>query len=394
MPEAMDATFCCAASTLGHAPIAKHSMPPAAVNYRNIQGLRAIAALLVLSSHLFWDIVPMRTHWAKPYVISIGLAGVDIFFVISGFIIYHVARRSSSQINKVGRARAVYEFAIKRIIRIYPLYWIVLGAAIVVMTAFPSVTLVKKPFLSLFFLVDSIPNFRVQAAWSLAFEVYFYAMTALSMLLFPRRIFTGLLIWFAVIGCVVASATLFGLSIPLDYVAAPILLEFLLGMAVARLVEQGKIVVPVIAVCMGVIGILLGSWDLRHTGGRAVQSYLWRFICWGVPAAILVYGAVALEMRKSWIMPKVFQYLGNASYSIYLWHPIIFMAVAAIFEQLGWVDAAHRSLLALLMGMIGLATGLLSYHFLEKPSLTLLGRCFIGRSVASHALEAGSQLKP
>jgi exopolysaccharide production protein ExoZ len=203
-------------------------MEPASMSYRNIQGLRAIAALMVFASHMFWDITPMRTHWARPYIEAIGPSGVDIFFVISGFIIYNVAKRSAAQMGVVGRGRAVYEFAMKRIIRIYPLYWIAFGVAALIMIWVPlPVSFVKKPQLELILLINGIPNFRVQVAWTLTFEVYFYAVTALNLFLFPKKIFTGLLIWFAVVGCAAMLGTAFGLPIPLDYVFAPIVLEFL-----------------------------------------------------------------------------------------------------------------------------------------------------------------------
>ena len=88
------------------------------MTYINIQGLRAIAALMVLFSHIFWPLVTIRTHWAQPYVEAIGPAGVDIFFVISGFIIYMVAKRSGESVAEVGRFRSTYDFDIKRLIRI------------------------------------------------------------------------------------------------------------------------------------------------------------------------------------------------------------------------------------------------------------------------------------
>jgi exopolysaccharide production protein ExoZ len=363
-------------------------MEPGRTNYRNIQGLRAVAALMVLVSHLFWDITPMRTHWAKTWVTAVGISGVDIFFVISGFIIYHVTRRSAGQAALVGWRTAIYEFAMKRFIRIYPLYWIVFGAATVMMIWLPPASsFVKKPQLELLLLVNSLPNYRVQAAWTLTFEVYFYAVTALSMLLFPKRIYAGLLGWFATVGIVAVLATVFSLNIPLDYVFAPILLEFLLGMGVAVLIERGESRFRLLALCLGVTWLLIGSVPLHADGGRAVLSYLLRLACWGFPAALIVYGTAAFELGKSRIMPATLQHLGDASFSIYLWHAVIFTGIAAVFVRLGWVGVVNRSLLALVMGLIGLGVGLLSYHFLEKPLLRGLGKRLLGRPVASHSLE-------
>ncbi|MET3652007.1 acyltransferase family protein [Dyella japonica] len=173
------------------------------MRYRNIQGLRAVAALMVFCSHLFWDIAPMRTYRAKPWVTTIGLSGVDIFFVISGFIIYHVAGHSAARVVAVGHARAAFAFAMKRILHIYPLYWIVFGvAALIMIWATLPASVSKKPAFELLLLINSIPNFRVSAAWTLAFEVYFYAVTTLSILIYGRKVFMGLSIWFALVACV------------------------------------------------------------------------------------------------------------------------------------------------------------------------------------------------
>jgi exopolysaccharide production protein ExoZ len=328
--------------------------------------------------------VPMRTHWARPFVGTIGLAGVDIFFVISGFIIYHVAMRSAAQVDVVGRGRAVYEFAMKRIVRIYPLYWVVFAAAAIIMIWVPlPASFPKKPQLDLLLLIDSIPNYRVGAAWTLTFEVYFYAVTTLSILFFPKKIFTGLLIWFAAIVAATLLSTVFGTAIPLDYVFAPVLLEFLLGIVVGMLVDRGERRLALPAICIGAAWLLLGTHLLFRNDGKEAGSYLLRLVCWGLPAALIVYGVVALEMRKAWIMPRLLQYLGNASFSLYLWHAVVFVGVAALFEHLGWVGTVDRSLLTLLMAAIGLGVGLLSYHLLERPSLRVLGKALVGKRIQS-----------
>ena len=363
-------------------------MALARTTYRNIQGLRAVAALMVLSSHLFWDIVPMRTHPARLWIGAVGPSGVDIFFVISGFIIYHVTRRSAAQAAIEGRGRAFYTFAMKRFIRIYPLYWIVFGVAAAMMIWLPPESgFMKTPQLELLFLVNSITNYRVQAAWTLTFEVYFYAVAALCLLLFPRRVHAGLLGWFAIIAIVSIVTTVFGLDIPLNYVVAPILLEFLLGMGVGMLIERGECRFRSVALGLGVAGLLMGSIPLHADGGRAALLYLLRLACWGFPAALVVYGTAAFELGKSRVMPAPLQYLGDASFSIYLWHEVVFIGVAAVFERLGWTGSVSRCLLALGMGLVGLGVGLLSYHVLERPLLRGLGRRFLGRPVASHSLE-------
>lgn len=325
---------------------------------------------MVFASHLFWDIEPMRTHWARPWIGGVGPAGVDIFFVISGFIIYRVARRSAAQAAITGRWRAARDFAMKRITRIYPLYWIVFIAATLIALRVPvPQSFIRKPQLDLLLLIDSIPNFRVNAAWTLTFEVYFYAVTTLSILIWPTRILIVLLGWFAMVGGATLLATTCGVAIPLDYVFAPILLEFLLGILVGTLVEQRRVRFPILAIIIGALWIMLGAWALSQDGGRAAQSYVLRLGCWGLPAGLIVYGVLALETSGRAIMPALLQYLGDASYSIYLWHAVVFVGVAAAFHDFGWIGVINRSLLAVSMGAIALAVGLLSYHVVEKPLL-------------------------
>lgn len=86
-------------------------------------------------------------------------------------------------------------------------------------------------------------------------------------------------------------------------------------------------------------------------------------------------------------MPRVLQYVGNASFSIYLWHAVVFNAVAEVFIRFGWVGVASSTGLTALMVAIGIGVGLLSYRFVEKPLLRLLGQRFLGRGVSSHSLE-------
>lgn len=375
------------------------------MTYRNIQGMRAIAALIVVSAHIFQDIAPMRTHWAKTFFLVVGGTGVDIFFVISGFIIYHVMRRSIDSMDAVGKGRAVHAFAMKRFIRIYPLYWIVFGTSCLVLAwAPPAVPPPHEPLFQLLALIDNVPNFRVYVAWTLTFEVYFYAVVALSLLLFARRAMVGVVIWFAIVG----GATLLGLwlpwSKPLDFVFSPIVLEFLLGIAVAMLVDRGfhrfhgaLLAGAFIWMAIGLVFLRpsIFALNVAHWGTLVAsnRSFALHVVGGGIPAAIFIYGLVVLEIRQQWIMPRVLQYLGDASFSIYLWHAVVFTAVAELFVRLGWVGVANSAGLIALMVIIALGIALLSYRFLEKPLLRFLGQWFLGRGVSSHALETVRDLE-
>jgi peptidoglycan/LPS O-acetylase OafA/YrhL len=374
------------------------------MSYRNIQGMRALAALMVVSCHIFQNLEPTRTPWTKPFSF-IGGMGVDIFFVISGFIIYHVMQRTIASMDIVGRGPAVYAFAMKRFIRIYPLYWIVFGASCLIMAWALPLAPPPEPLFPLLALMDNLPNARVSVAWTLTFEVYFYATVALSLTLFARRAMVSMTVWFALVG----SASVLGWWVPwakpLDFLFSPLLLEFLLGIAAAMLVDRGFRRFHGALLVGALIWLAIGAWFQRPSLfamneaqlGRLVavsRSFTGRVLCLGIPAAILIYGLVVLELRQRWIMPRVLQYLGNASFSIYLWHVVVFRAVAEAFARLGWVGVVSSAELTVLMVSIGLGFGLLSYHFLEKPLLRVLGQRLLGQGVSSHSLESDGYARP
>ena len=363
------------------------------MTYKNIQGLRAIAALMVVSVHIFQANAPLHTHWARPIVSVVGGAGVDIFFVISGFIIYHVVQRSISSMEIEGKRRAVFEFAMKRFVRIYPLYWIVFGAACLIMAWAPLTEPPHEPMFKLLALVDNVPNFRVYVAWTLTFEVYFYAVVALSLLVFEKRAIVGVTTWIAIVGVVALLGLWIPWAKPTDFVFAPLLLEFLLGIAVAMLIDRGFVrfhaalwVAALIWMAIGLKFLMpsLFEQNVAHWGRlvATTRSFALHVVGCGIPAAIIVYGLVVFEIRQRWIMPRVLQYLGNASYSIYLWHAVVFYGVAEAFIRLGWMDKVNSTGLSALMVAIGLGVALLSYHFLETPLLRVLGKRIAPREIS------------
>jgi peptidoglycan/LPS O-acetylase OafA/YrhL len=294
----------------------------------------------------------------------------------------------------------VYAFAMKRFIRIYPLYWIVFGASCLVTVWVPITMPTHESLFQLLALIEKLPNYRVYVAWTLTFEVYFYAVVALSLLLFAKRAMVGVMIWFAVVGGAALLGLWFAWSRPLDFVFSSLVLEFLLGIAVAVLVERGFLRFHGALLVVAFIWMAIGTY-LQRPSTFPPHVVLWgmpmavsrlfalHVVGWGVPAAIFIYGLVVLEIRQRWIMPRVLQYLGDASFSIYLWHGVVFNVVAEMFASQGWVSAASSTGLTALMVAIALGVSLLSYHFLEKPSLRLLGQWFLGRGVPTHSLEAG-----
>jgi exopolysaccharide production protein ExoZ len=282
----------------------------------------------------------------------VGAAGVDVFFVISGFIIWTVGS---------GEEASPGVFVWRRLTRVAPLYWLATGVVIVIASLWPTlmrqVTLSPAHIaLSLAFVqhIDprGLPFPVLPPGWSLNYEAVFYLLFTL-VLSAPRPARFRLLL--AALGGVIA----FGVLDPPAYFlgANMMLLQFGAGAWLARRRQLDQRILPEIGAALAVIGALL----LAAQGLTGLRSDLWRPLLWGVPAAMIVAGAVALEPVRALRPPRALLRLGDASYAIYLCH---FTAVAAVARLIG-VAPAWRFVPAAIVA--SLAAGLVCHRWIERP---------------------------
>lgn len=312
----------------------------------SIQYLRAVAALMVLAYH--------ACRWTWPQM-AIGAAGVDVFFVISGFILWTIAH-----VRPIGPGR----FLAHRAARVVPLYWVLtLGVATAALAA-PAYFHDAKPTVGHVLLsLGFVPHLNergepfplISAGWSLNYEAIFYLIFAAALLAPQRRRFTALaagLIALPVLGVVFHQLYYLGFNL--------MFLQFLAGAGLAKLRLAGNL--P---------GRRMG-WALVGLGaaGFVVLSYLDLFesllrpIQWGVPAFALVAGLVMVEDDGG--LPRIgwLKRLGDASYSIYLTH-VVFTGVLTHFINSG-------TLAYVAVAVAGsLALGLACHYLLEKPLIAL-----------------------
>ena len=211
--------------------------------FRGVQALRGLAALSVVGGHA----VSARPDMVGPGVaegaLTILASGVDIFFVISGFIIASTA---------VSRPDPL-EFVFRRAVRIYPVYWLVLLAAFV-SGYWIALSPEDRPALDLGLIFAwTYPNWYIAPAWSIAFEMHFYAAVAVILAIAPERLFKLL---FAALAVVAIGVTF---RLPLGIYAHPLTLEFGAGVAIAYLVQRnGKLLssplIPAIAASLFAAG--------------------------------------------------------------------------------------------------------------------------------------------
>ncbi len=248
--------------------------------FESIQALRGAAALLVVIFHAGLHFDPSEATF------RIGNAGVDVFFVISGFVMWTVTAR---------RPTSPTAFLHQRVIRLVPMYWVFTLAMLVFWLVLPREFPHMHPdpwhyLLSLAFVPHISPDTGqvlpvLGQGWTLNFEIFFYILFAAVLLLPSARRFgaiTAMLLILPVSGLFLATP-----DIPATTLLSPLLIEFLGGILLAWLVADG--VRPRIAWCWGAVaaGVVL----LAFAAPGRNDNWA-RLLEYGLPALLLVGGLV------------------------------------------------------------------------------------------------------
>jgi exopolysaccharide production protein ExoZ len=309
-------------------------MPAPIRLYPWVQGLRAAAALAVAFLHVTHDaIVADRDPTgliAAANRFMPWTAGVDIFFVISGFVIVHA---SASLFATPGGSR---EFLRRRLIRIVPLYWLMttlfLGAALLRPASVhgtmggPAYILASYLFLP-WPRPDGLPQPALELGWTLNYEMFFYLVLALFLRLPRLRAVLGSA---AVLSLLVAAGRIHTFdSLALRFWSDPIVLEFVLGMVLALGVAYGLTLPGWLRLAL-VAGACLGLHLLAET-----QSG-WRVTSFGACGALLVAAAVTgRKPERGGPAMQTLVRLGDASYALYLCHPFVMRGFTLLGAHLG-----------------------------------------------------------
>jgi exopolysaccharide production protein ExoZ len=331
----------------------------------SIQYLRGLAALTVLVSHtLQWPLAEMTQGLLRS-----GRLGVEVFFVISGFIITHVA--GDGAFDRVN-------FLSRRAWRIVPLYWGATLAVTVLALALPSLFRTTHPTMmgvaeSLFFIPsESAKAPLLGVGWTLDYEIFFYLVFAcFSNLVSETRtiLVCGLMAGLMLIGQMTPHETAFEY-----FYTSPSLLGFALGCVLAQAHRHGVIArlarLPA-ALMIGAALALSGLFFLIPAADEAGRAPFTYHLAMSAAAIAIVGGGLALESARAPKPIKVLHYLGDASYSIYLFHLFAVGAGWAIAHRL-WPDSTPEyALVALATGCGALVTGLVAHHLIERPILKL-----------------------
>ncbi len=339
--------------------------------FRLIQVLRGVAALMVVAHHatimLFQrDRLSIGT-WIQ------GSAGVDIFFVISGFVM----TISSAPLRHA--VRPARTFLARRLERIAPMYWLVTSVKVLVVLLVPTLALNglggwHHALASYLFLPSMSAEGRLEpvvvVGWTLNYEMAFYVLFAGALAL-RWRPWVGLapvllgvpLLYFAPVHWLMA------LPLPSLFYIQTVIWEFLFGM----LLGAGVGWVRRLPWGWGAALVSAGL-TLLFTQASPGTSY-WRGLFWGGPALAVVAGVISLERRWGARSPRWALEMGDASYSIYLVHTLTLPAVGVLLLRWphGWRGEVDAALFVAVV--LSAMSGEVVYRLVELPMM----RWFTGR---------------
>lgn len=350
--------------------------------YPALDGLRAVAATLVFWVHfaaVMLTLLPNQNLETPHRILtSVGYWGVEVFFVLSGFLIYGAALRSPVE---------PAQFMKRRIARIFPAFLVVLALYVLlgnIGVSHDKTDLVKDPLVLIAnaFLLPGVFDLPiiVTVAWSLSYELFFYAGIAFLMLLgllrFPRSVRIGgvvtIFVALNIIGSWFPRLQQFTAFLP------GILLAEYIKTPMAARGSQGSLI-PLVALGLGILvrALIVPSIDL---GSHSfLQSTLPSLLLIGLPCAWIirqiVRGDVALTQLLS---ASGLVALGRCSYSFYLVHGLalhLAVAIASLARPLLGAGVTTNSLFVLGFGFAGsCALAELMFRVVEVPGIRWASR--------------------
>ena len=347
-----------------------------------IQISRGLAAILVIFYHLAPTTEKYFHVRSFNNFFSFGKIGVDFFFVLSGFIITFIHYKDiiSSDTNWA-------QFLKKRFIRIYPIYWVVATLTFLIYMLlmkgnmrdefiFDLGSISHWLYLMKQYLLLPQEAYFVPVAWSLSFELLFYIIFAICIVLGSRIAKIIGITWFLLI------VVNYWANSPSIFYLSPVIIEFLIGCIVGYLFSHshylGTKLFSICLIILSFIGFAYYSYNDYHYGGVFEKLYygcIFGLIIWKL--ATLDYFDKLLFLKRN-----ILKLIGDASYSIYLIHPIILSfsckVIAQIFKKFN-LPGYLNNVAFLLVVICAIAGGILLHIVVEKRLINLFSRQLLKR---------------
>ena len=352
----------------------------------NIQFLRFIAAMLVVLYHTATRVPVTDSMFQGVFNVgsAVGFAGVDIFFVISGFIMAHTTYKHDGVTHS-------FDFARRRLARIFSGYWPFFLFALLIFGYFRADHYAGSDMLKSFLLwPQPLNQTLLEITWTLSYELYFYLLFSLLILFFSRGTRGILVLGITVILLVhnvyyhffvdsFRPENFYHLPFWWKFLSSPFLLEFFAGTLISYQVTKKPEGLAWVLFVTGTVLFFAGGWINESLySGQIEQGFhvLPRVFVFGVPACLIVAGLVRIELLGFRAPARFSVITGGSSYAIYLSHILIL----TLFWNMGlsdWIDTWSAGLMltsyCLLMILIA-AYSAAHYSYLEKPLHALFKR--------------------
>jgi exopolysaccharide production protein ExoZ len=344
-----------------------------------IQILRALAALLVAFGHFQHEASTLPTAASSgfaPIIIDLTGAGVDLFFIISGFVMVY-ASHDLFESRDGGRL-----FLTRRIARIVPLYWMMTTLFLLTLALTPNVLSsiaptgleILKSYLFIPYARDGAEMIQpiYKLGWTLEYEMFFYVIFSLVLFLPMRSAVFAIALLFCSLSAV--GAWLSPAPALLAFWTHPIILEFVMGALIAVVYLGGRR----LSAAQRITLLLAGVSGFAATAAFGFDAHgPWRPLLWGLPAAMIVAGSILHSSRTSanrvtrWLVA-----LGDASYVIYLVHPMIIRALRVIWDRTHASSTISPWLFVIFGLTILMPLAILVHHAIERPMTKRVQRLF------------------
>ncbi|MCC5657529.1 acyltransferase [Nostoc sp. XA010] len=344
-----------------------------------LQVYRGIAALMVILHHGD-GIVSRELQQNNLYLLQIfhfGWIGVDFFFVLSGFIIFYIHQ------SDIGKPDKFTPFVFKRFIRVYPLYWSILGIKILVsLFNTGKDNIYQRSADEIIKAVLLLPQDRsilessfIGVSWTLCYEVFFYCIFGF-LILKNTKIYQAIIsAWIIGIILNLFNVLPIGKSFLPNFIFSPHNLEFVLGCLAAYTIYKYQFKFGASLIYASIFLLMVSVINTKY--GEFNVSGISALVAYGIPFTLLIIGSVHLEVSKAINVSPILIYLGNASYSIYLTHGFFLSNISKIFNKftdklnilhlLAQNHSIYNNAIASLIIILTVAMGCVIHSYIEKP---------------------------
>jgi exopolysaccharide production protein ExoZ len=327
----------------------------------SVDACRGVAATAVVLYHAARHIDKVHgVSWLRD-ILQFGHAGVDLFFVISGFVILYVHYRD------IDTPSRLTHYLGRRFTRVMPTYWVALALTIIIVSSGHAGRPTLPDFVWSVSLAPSGRPLILGIAWTLRYELVFYAIFAL--LIVNRTIgLTAMAAW--LIAAVAVWLTRASPTGAFGQLTGAFNLEFFFGMAVAYKLRNGSVAMPSAWLLAGVA--LFTCTAVMESLGLLDGYADYSRLAYGIPSAVIILGAAEAGRQGKLAVPVPLRVLGSASYSIYLFQFVFIGICWQAWLQAGldrWTPHAASFLFLAGAGVVG---GIIMSRWVEYPMIRLV----------------------